>query len=45
MVSFNRNRSGGISPGVTLRADESMGSWRGLSANVDDAVVGLPHVN
>eukprot|EP00731_Ephydatia_muelleri_P009180 Em0004g1518a len=42
--SFNRNRRGGISPGVTLCADESMGSWRGLAAKVDDAVVGLPHV-
>ena len=26
--SFNRNRRGSISPGVTLCADESMGSWR-----------------
>ena len=41
--SFNTNCRGGISPGVTLCADESMGSWRGL-ANVDDAVVVLPHV-
>ena len=42
--SFNRNRRESISPGVTLCADESMGSWRGLSAEVDNAVVGLPHV-
>ena len=32
--SFNRNRRGGISPGGTLCADESMGSWRGLAAKV-----------
>mgnify|MGYP003472404223 CR=1 FL=1 len=44
MDSFNRNRREGISPGVTLCADERMGSWRGLAAKVDDAVVGLPHV-
>ena len=42
--SFNTNCRGGISPCVTLCADKSMGSWRGLAANVDDAVVGLPHV-
>ena len=42
--SFNRNRRGGISPGVTLCVDGSMGSWQGLAANVDDAVLRLPHV-
>eukprot|EP00731_Ephydatia_muelleri_P008789 Em0004g1127a len=43
-VRRDMNRSRGISPGVTLCADKSIGSWRGLAANVDDAVVGLPHV-